>query len=399
MAPFPDHPRVPAAVESAAETLQRAGQSAWLAGEELARSWWAGPAPGPIAHRLLTSAPLPLALSLFPHAVPTQPSVLMLPGTPEPIDLIVGCDLPGALEDLGFRIHAVAWDVAADRAIDPHSGLADARAELVRTVGDPVETLRRQPVLALRALRIVAEQGFALDAALHAALSEAPLSPTPALRIHGRHELLRTLCGANAGRALALAASSGLARRLAPTADAEAARWIDALPPLPELRLAVWLGPDGAGWLRRWRFGVGRSHRVLDLARHHPIDTTVAPRRDSSVGRLLDKLDARERAALIAAREAQIASGVLSPEAAKRARDGLTALGSAIERVEGNRARESARAELALDGARVMALLACGPGPRVGQALRHLAGIVAADASQNTPEKLQGLLEKWSASN
>ena len=54
------------------------------------------------------------------------------------------------------------------------------------------------------------------------------------------------------------------------------------------------------------------------------------------------------------------------------------------------------RAALALDGRAVMAHLGCGPGARVGQALRHLAEAVARDPSLNRPESLRDLLDAWS---
>ena len=185
--------------------------------------------------------------------------------------------------------------------------------------------------------------------------------------------LTAMLCGPHAGRALALASASGLAKNLAPGADPGVSAWIDRTPARPDLRLALWLGGSAGPWLRGWRFGVPRSRQIVGL-------------------------DATDRAALLAAREAQLASGVLPPEAVRRARSGLERLTAAIERVEGNQRRAAVRSGLALSGEQVMAQLGCGPGPRVGRALRHLAELCTREPARNTEPALRAALEQWARS-
>jgi tRNA nucleotidyltransferase (CCA-adding enzyme) len=51
--------------------------------------------------------------------------------------------------------------------------------------------------------------------------------------------------------------------------------------------------------------------------------------------------------------------------------------------------------DLALDGRAVVALLGGGPGPHVGEALRHLLDRVLADPGANTPEALAADLKRW----
>lgn len=395
---FPTRPTVAPAVSQVAGSLAAAGHRAWLAGEELARAWWAPPGPGPRTHRIVTSAPLAVVLERLPRAVVIHARGLMLPSAAGAIDLVVEQRLPEALADFGFSLHTIAWDPVDGTLIDPCDGLADARCGRLRLVGDPAEQLARSPVLALRALRLVAELGLEPDPSLGPALGTAALETTARLRAAARSELLRMLCGSHAGRALELAASSGLAKQLAPAADPSVAHWIDALAPRVELRLAVWLGTGAAAWLRDWRLGLGRSQRVLELAQHHPIDEAASPRHDAAVGRLLRRLGPEDRADLQAARAAQLASGVLAPEVVRRASARLAALGEAFARVERNREAALARAGLALSGAQVMEQLACGPGPLVGRALRHLAEICAADATRNTEAALRAALDEWVAS-
>ncbi|UCE87331.1 MAG: hypothetical protein JSU66_06310, partial [Deltaproteobacteria bacterium] len=53
------------------------------------------------------------------------------------------------------------------------------------------------------------------------------------------------------------------------------------------------------------------------------------------------------------------------------------------------------RLELAIDGRGVMRILGCGPGPRVGRALRYLTDCVVEDPSQNTADRLRERLLAW----
>jgi tRNA nucleotidyltransferase (CCA-adding enzyme) len=51
--------------------------------------------------------------------------------------------------------------------------------------------------------------------------------------------------------------------------------------------------------------------------------------------------------------------------------------------------------DLALDGRAVVEALGDGPGPHVGEALRHLLDRVLADPGENDPEKLRAALHRW----
>jgi hypothetical protein len=46
-----------------------------------------------------------------------------------------------------------------------------------------------------------------------------------------------------------------------------------------------------------------------------------------------------------------------------------------------------------------MQILGCGPGRRVGRALRHLTNAVVDEPAQNDPKTLRSLLRSWSANN
>jgi tRNA nucleotidyltransferase/poly(A) polymerase len=72
-----------------------------------------------------------------------------------------GQDLPADLDDRDFTVNAFAVDAhAPDEVIDRHGGLADLKEGLIRPVSD--ESIRIDPLRALRAIRQAAQLGFVL---------------------------------------------------------------------------------------------------------------------------------------------------------------------------------------------------------------------------------------------
>jgi tRNA nucleotidyltransferase/poly(A) polymerase len=72
-----------------------------------------------------------------------------------------GVDLAADLRDRDFTINALAVDVLApERVIDHHGGVADLAARVIRPVSD--DTIRNDPLRALRAVRQSGELRFAL---------------------------------------------------------------------------------------------------------------------------------------------------------------------------------------------------------------------------------------------
>jgi tRNA nucleotidyltransferase (CCA-adding enzyme) len=51
--------------------------------------------------------------------------------------------------------------------------------------------------------------------------------------------------------------------------------------------------------------------------------------------------------------------------------------------------------DLALDGRAAMSILGVGPGPHVGEALRHLLDRVLDEPALNAPDALEGELRRW----
>jgi tRNA nucleotidyltransferase (CCA-adding enzyme) len=342
-----------------------------------------------------TSASPQEVLALFRRAVPIglRFGTVMVPTPAGPVDVTRyrGPTLADDLAHRDFTVNSVAWDPARRAPVDPNGGLADLAARRLRAVGRAEERLAEDPVRALRAARIAAELGLAVDAALEAALPAAagPLLGVAAERVSA--ELLRLLAVPAPLPGLALLRQTGLEAALVPGAREDALRVIAALPADLTLRLAAWLrGANAPALLSRWRIARARRVAVENLLALHPVDETAGPG-DAGARRLRTRAGVElERA--FALREAECAAGAVPDPGAVRER--LAALRARLARTE---AQAVARAALALSGDEVMACLGVGPGPRVGAALRHLLERVLEDPAENTKERRRERLREWSA--
>jgi len=333
-------------------------------------------------------------LALFPRAVPIDPAPrrLVLPSAAGPIELVshaYGSGICGELSHRDFTIHAVAAD-AEGCVLDPFAGGVDAAAARLRCVGRAPERFAEDPLRMLRAARIVATRGLAPAASLVAAMRDARDRITEVAEARVRGELQALLLGRYANRGLALLRETGLEAVLADGVGADAAALVAALPADLDLRLAAWLrGARAVRILRRLRVPRPRVVAVERLLHLHPIDAVAQPENDAAFRRLVRRSQPL-LPGLLALREAEIAvRGEGAP-----ARERVAALRRAIDRALSPDAEDAAVA-LALDGRAVMEILACGPGPEIGQALRHLAKAVAADPACNTAEALRERLLAW----
>jgi poly(A) polymerase len=64
-----------------------------------------------------------------------------------------------------FTINAMYYDPTTQVVVDYHGGIADARARLLRMIGDPETRYREDPVRIIRVVRFAAKLGFALEPA------------------------------------------------------------------------------------------------------------------------------------------------------------------------------------------------------------------------------------------
>ncbi|GGJ87972.1 CCA tRNA nucleotidyltransferase [Pilimelia anulata] len=127
-----------------------------------------------------------------------------------------GTDLAGDLSRRDFTVNAMAVSVPGHAFVDPHGGLADLAARVLRTPGPPERSFGDDPLRMLRAARFAAQLRFAVDPAVRAAMTAmaADLDRITAERI--RDEFSKLLCGADPVTGLRLLVDTGLADRFLP---------------------------------------------------------------------------------------------------------------------------------------------------------------------------------------
>jgi tRNA nucleotidyltransferase (CCA-adding enzyme) len=383
--------RVPPPVRALVETLHARGHAALLVGGcvrdalrgTAVRDW-----------DVATSASVEELLAIFPRAIPVGASArhgtAMVPTAAGPVDVtrFRGADLAEDLARRDFTVNAMAYDLAAERLLDPHGGAADLAGGRLRAVGSAAERLTEDPLRALRAARLVAELALAPDVALELALAQQSGALAGVAPERVRAELTRTLLGPRASEGLALLRRTGLEAALAPGVRADAAAVVGALPADLALRLAALLrGASRGRFLAKLRFGRPLARTIDRLLSLHPIDASWDGSLQSARRLPRRAGDEATLARLLALREAECAA---AGDASGSAR--IAALREALAAGEGG---VFGPADLALRGDEVMRSLGRGPGPHIGRALRHLVECVVANPADNTPERLRARLSAW----
>jgi tRNA nucleotidyltransferase (CCA-adding enzyme) len=116
------------------------------------------------------------------------------------------------------------------------------------------------------------------------------------------------------------------------------------------------------------------------------------PSTPADVRRWLSEAGPERAASLVDLARAEAAA--LGPAEAAAALRKVEDLAGAIARIRHDRDPLTAQ-DLALDGRAVMRILGAGPGPHVGEALRHLLERVLADPGENREEHLSIALRRW----
>ena len=122
-------------------------------------------------------------------------------------------------EDLArrdFTINAIAYDEAKGQLVDPYKGQKDIDLKVLRTVGVPSERFEEDALRLMRAVRLMAELGFALDADTAAAIQEKGPNLKHVSRERIRDEFVRILESKQPMQALVLAQQLGILEYIAP---------------------------------------------------------------------------------------------------------------------------------------------------------------------------------------
>jgi len=123
------------------------------------------------------------------------------------------------LEDLArrdFTINAIAYDESKGQVVDPYKGQKDISAGVLQTVGNPEERFEEDGLRLLRALRFVAELGFALDTNTALAIQNKSTNLRYISKERIRDELVRILSSDRPLMALALASRLGVLEYISP---------------------------------------------------------------------------------------------------------------------------------------------------------------------------------------
>ena len=335
-------------------------------------------------------------------------------------------------EDLArrdFTINAIAFHPR--RGIhDPFGGIDDLQAGIIRAVGDPGRRFGEDALRILRACRLVAQLGFALDPATYRAMcaSKGLLGLISSERI--LQELRRLILAPFAGKALLetvdvlsavlpeLVAMKGFDQRTpyhVYDVLEHTARVVDGVPPYELVRWAAlfhdmgkpatyFLGEDGRGhFYGHGRVGAGMARgamerlgmsrafqgRVVDLVIHH--DDMVEPTR-ASVRRMLVKLggDVELARALFELKRSDALAQ--APSCARNA-EGAEAMLAILDGIVAEDAAFSVR-DLSIGGREVMAL-GVPEGPLVGQALAAALDAVVEERVENEAAALTRFVEDW----
>src|SRR3954463_7196165 len=118
-----------------------------------------------------------------------------------------------------FTVNALYFDPATEEVVDFHGGLADLKKRLLRVIGDPVTRYREDPIRMLRAVRLAAKLGLALETATREPIrSLAPLMErVPPARLFD--EMLKLLLSGHASACLRQLRDVGLHKGLLPLLD------------------------------------------------------------------------------------------------------------------------------------------------------------------------------------
>jgi tRNA nucleotidyltransferase (CCA-adding enzyme) len=327
-----------------------------------------------------------------------------------------------------FTVNAMAWGAEpgdASHLVDPHGGRADLAARTLRTVGDPAKRFEEDALRMVRAIRLGATLGFAVEpATLDAIRDRAQL----VRHLSGERiaiEMTALLAADRPSFGLRLMAESGLLVAISPELAAQQGlpqnkvegedlwdhtlRAVDGAVKDPaRIRVAAllhdigkprtmadgrFLGHEKVGaeladaLLEQWRWPVAERQRIVALVRQHMFGYQPTWS-DAAVRRFIVKIGPEHLEDLFLLREADHVGSGREPDAG-----GLDEL----------RARVAAQLEagvaldlrgLAVDGSDLMTELGIAPGPALGRLLEWLLERVIADPTVNTRDRLVDLARR-----
>jgi poly(A) polymerase/tRNA nucleotidyltransferase (CCA-adding enzyme) len=133
-----------------------------------------------------------------------------------PDEVTFGDSIEEDLARRDFTINAIAYDEDKGQIIDPYKGQKDIENKVLRTVHVPEERFEEDALRLMRAVRLVAELGFALDTDTAAAIQKKASNLAFISRERIRDELIRILKSDQPMLALVLSQQLGLLEFISP---------------------------------------------------------------------------------------------------------------------------------------------------------------------------------------
>jgi len=335
-------------------------------------------------------------------------------------------------EDLAhrdFTFNAMAYDITHKRIIDPFGGKEDMKKKVVRAVLNPSDRFNEDPLRMMRAIRFSLQLGYSIEPETLMAISSMAQAIDRVARERIRDELLRILLVSKPSTGFNLMRKTGLLKRIVPellegyrkrqnnyhkyTIYRHTMETVDSIERDPILRLSALFHDIAKPRVRkkakgRWRF-LGHAtasaelsteimtrlrfsnewiDRVTGLVAHHMFDYKKGLS-DRAVRRFIKRVGVDNIDGLMRLR---------------RADDLAHGWGRGFEKdIEEFRDRINAQikksypftiSDLAVNGHDVMNTLGLQPGPKVGEILNQLLGIVIDKPRYNQKDKLIEILKE-----
>lgn len=360
-------------------------------------------------------------------------------------EVVFGDSLTGDLARRDFTVNAMAVELPGMALVDPHGGVADLQAQVLRTPGTPEQSFGDDPLRMMRAARFSAQLGFDVAPEAVAAMTAMAgrISIISAERV--RDELVKLMLSPDPRRGLELLVDTGLADLVLPELPAlrleidehhrhkdvyqhsltvlEQAIASETGPggavPGPDLvlRLAALIHDIGKPATRRFEPDGGVSFH-----HHEMVGAKLAARRmkalrfDTATTKAVCRLvelhlrfhgygggvwtdSAVRRYVTDAGEQLERLHRLTRSDSTTRNRRKAERLAAAYDDLEERIARLREQEELAsirpdLDGTAIMAILGIPAGPLVGRAYRHLLE-VRMEAGPLGPDAAEAELRRW----
>lgn len=131
-------------------------------------------------------------------------------------DTVRFCDAREDASRRDFTINGMFYDPIAGQLMDWVGGQADLDAKRIRAIGNPAERFEEDPLRILRAVRLAAQLGFAIESATFDAVKERVADIRSVSNERVRDELLKLFQWPHAARGLDLLRESGLLTEVLP---------------------------------------------------------------------------------------------------------------------------------------------------------------------------------------